>query len=228
MGSRLLRLRHSEQPVEVFPTSGEGAVLDKAVSAIESVWLRIPSPDCERIGSYWSGSKRYSAPILFFEDPWYGGDALASCKSRGFRLKFDWPTLSLMPSHAIETVIAHELAHVFQWAIGKNRYNLSNDDLIGNIPRVDLTWISEAGRVELHADEVMTSWGFIPIEGTAWLIQHTKRRNGKVILREKPVQKKYAREEAKRRRFHRYYDGFATSAFGSVTDETSHRDAAPP
>ena len=57
---------------------------------------------------------------------------------------FHGPSVDSMPPETVQDVIAHELAHVFQWATHDLEYVLNWD----------------SGDCELDADETIEDWGF--------------------------------------------------------------------
>ena len=111
-----------------------------------------------------------------------------------------------MPDDILESLIAHETAHVYQFAAGKNRFALTENDINWQVqPRLFKNLIGEDGMVELHADQVMLSWGFDPLDVPAWLKQVTEIHAGVVTFRHKPRREKYARELARKEQSRIYH-----------------------
>jgi hypothetical protein len=88
-------------------------------------------------------------PNIALLDGWSGrvrgrglrGD-MAVCSRSGCRLRFWSRIVAAMPDDLVCDLIAHELAHVFQWASG---WNLIEEDSYS---------------VEEHADSLVELWGF--------------------------------------------------------------------
>jgi len=67
---------------------------------------------------------------------------MAECSRSGCRLRFWSRIVAAMPDALVCDLIAHELAHVFQWVSG---WNLIEEDSYA---------------VEVHADTLVKLWGF--------------------------------------------------------------------
>jgi hypothetical protein len=63
---------------------------------------------------------------------------------RGHEIQFWAKIVAAYPDEQVQDLIAHELAHVFQWASG---WDLDDDD-------------DDATLVEEHADWLVEAWGF--------------------------------------------------------------------
>jgi hypothetical protein len=167
-------------------------------SVFLSVWGKIPRGDRASIEDYWSSADPNSPP-LELQEPWLGDPtAKATTESRGMDVKCDWKTCRLLPDAIMEVPVAHEMAHVFQWATNKNRFNMTPHDLLGIIdllpfPRYENTL------VEIHADEMITTWGFDPVVDHAYLYQHYDSKNGEFVPRKKLRDGRRAYKEVLRR-----------------------------
>lgn len=112
-------------------------------------WVRIPLYARRYILKHWKSDDvlrfavRYS-PSIELADTWDGkkpGDAGWAHRG-GHSLRFARRRVEKMPDEVVCDLIAHELAHVFQWAIGEDLNSL------------------DAFNIEIIADEIMESWGF--------------------------------------------------------------------
>jgi hypothetical protein len=66
-------------------------------------------------------------------------------------MRFSRHVVGAFPDNLLQDLIAHELAHVLQWAVGRDMDG--EDDL----------------DVELEANELIESWGFDAYEMDDWL-----------------------------------------------------------
>lgn len=180
--------------------------IDHTESLISDVLNSITSDDRKRIQSHWL--EHPVAPLVLFEEPWMAdGEVFGRTESLGHRINFEWLTFRLLPDAVAKSLLAHELAHVFQHAIGKTRDKLKEEDFEGEIlPKDFIRNLGPVGRVELHADETMTRWGFDRLATQEWehrLIQMDidgnwkKDIDGKPIMRKKPLSDRTARSRAK-------------------------------
>ena len=127
-------------------------------------------------------------------------------EDRNARLASESPVASLgIPREIRAIILAHEMAHVFQWAIDKSRYSLSSEDLSGSIDGVMIPVLNEVGRVEVHADETIMRWGFDPFEPFAWIKQHVEFREDVPSMRQKPLTRAYSRRKARNERLLEYH-----------------------
>ena len=80
----------------------------------------------------------------------YSGDdhAMATTGIIGLEIRFKSEFMDVLPDDAVRRVIAHELAHVYQWAQGRM-------EAMGMAARDD---------IELDADEIADGWD-IPSDG---------------------------------------------------------------
>lgn len=80
--------------------------------------------------------------------------------AEGFLLRFYAPVVDRLPDHLLEYLIAHELAHVLQYAIGPER--------MFGCPAAEVT----EGMVEEEADAAVGEWGFALSEDLDdWLVE---------------------------------------------------------
>lgn len=190
----------------IFSMRVSEADLQRFAGVFTSVWEKIDREDRKRIDQHWSSEDLLNPPRLELQLPW-GGDeqAIASTGDCGTLLKFDWKTLEILPDHVMQVPIAHEMGHVYQWAIGKNRLNMTPSDLLRPIellllPRYENTL------VEIHADQMVERWGFDPVLKDAYLLQRYDLTEGKYIPRSKPWKESRAYNEAKESRWFARYN----------------------
>jgi len=164
---------------------------------LHGVWSHIDPLDRSNIASYWSQNNQSRCPIICLGDPWWGEQGSDGvCESEGKLIWLNWTTNRLMPDRIVRIILAHELAHAWQWSIGKHRFALTNDDLAGTI-QVPLSRVQESGRVELHADETILRWGFDPSEHVIWKVRHLQlKKSGEWRLRRKPLNEDRSRKRA--------------------------------
>ncbi len=165
-----------------------------------SVWNKIHAEDRNAIEVLWNKETSPTPyPMISLQVAWFGDqDALATTGSRGMKIEFDWKTCSLFPAHVLQVPIAHEMGHVYQAAIGKNRFNMTQSDLLGFIELLPLP-LKENALVEIHADEMVERWGFAHALKDAYLYQHFDLKGGDFVPRKKPRNEKRAYNEAKSR-----------------------------
>ena len=143
---------------------------DKRFAAIfRDTWPRIPLKARRLMVNHWRKSEPiwaiqgFWSPMIQLADDWEFSDRtvrhpkdFAACGRNGHSLFFYAPLVDAMPGHHIQELIAHELAHVIQYALGEP----SSTDR--TLPR----WCDEA---ESHADEIMELWDFDPWAMDDWI-----------------------------------------------------------
>lgn len=178
------------------------------------VWCRIHESDRLLISTCWkqthSGGPSFSLVDKPLDKAWATTKTDTNSDSRilSSTLLFDWPVVSLSPDNAMITLISHEMAHVYQYATGKDKTRLTNNDVKGQfgISQKDLLpHLSVVGRSELHADELMVKWGFDRLAFLCWTVRWDPRiTDHGVTLRERPLTEKYARRQAYIKRHYLY------------------------
>ena len=84
------------------------------------------------------------------------GSGLGHVYAKGCIMRFHAPSIDRMPDATVRHLIAHEIAHVFQNAVG-DEYLFGPD------------WGKpNQGDYEQNADEIMEEWGFKPFAVDAW------------------------------------------------------------
>jgi hypothetical protein len=119
------------------------------------VWDKIGTQDRDRecIERHWHAQSQLAK--LELQLPWRGDrDAIATTKGPGAEIRFDWETCRILPDDIMQVPIAHEMGHVYQWAMGKNRSNMTPADLHGVIELCPLPRKRNT-LVEIHADEMV-------------------------------------------------------------------------
>ena len=134
------------------------------------------------------------------------GSAFARAENLGAVVKVEWNSIRRSTDHASISLLAHEFAHVYQFAVRKTRDQLTTDDFQGAIIDPGLVGrMGPEGKVELHADETMDRWGFDYLGWLQWLHQNVEidRDHGwkedqdrNLVLRRKPLLERTARRRA--------------------------------
>ena len=104
----------------------------KVATIFLKLWAAIDKKDRKAIAAYWKERQGQYTPKIFFDDfqsrerPsiafYQHGETTINCNLSLFRL---------FPNEVIEGLLIHEMAHVHQSAIGKDRDNLTSKDLLG-------------------------------------------------------------------------------------------------
>jgi hypothetical protein len=143
-----------EPHVELLPEHGIVLIINATkaedtanfVDRFQEVWNQIPPRDRELILEFWRHHRQ--GPIIEICEQWmYRDSEMAVTSMRGFRnafqaeiilnLALDWGG-----GGAAKDIIAHELAHVYQYA---------NDSM---------EWLEESDEIESDAEAIAASWGF--------------------------------------------------------------------
>lgn len=186
--------------------------LEHFKSVFISVWETIPREDRVSVESHWSCYRRETGrpPRIELSDGQvnHNPQVLATTASIGMVIIFRWQICHCMPDDVLKALIAHEMAHVHQSAIGKSLHNMTVEDLRGIV--LDQSQICGRLRddalIEIHADETMTTWGFDYVVPSAYLWQHYDFKNDDYIRRKKPRDQVRSYKAAKRDRGLNRYD----------------------
>jgi hypothetical protein len=119
-------------------------------------WRRLPLGVRRALRRHWRAQD--DAPWIVYHRAYYYGEAgnYGSCGYEGYRLWFDPSLLDALPDAAVQYLVAHELAHAYQWATGRftpaerDRYAL---DEYGSA----VFWLHDAERVKA-ATEAFSAW----------------------------------------------------------------------
>lgn len=170
-----VRLSRTGVVLKLITAKENRAFHSKVAEIFLNLWAAIDKTDRKAIATCWKNHQRQFTPKILFDDPWFGEQASIAYYEHGeTTIKCNLPLFRLFPNEVIEGLLAHEMAHVHQSAIGKDRYNLAPKDLLGLTPLGIPVGLSPAGIVELHADETMIRWGFDRLAGLAWLARHRR------------------------------------------------------
>jgi hypothetical protein len=192
----------NELPVSCFIRSAEPdqAKAQVFLDCVRALWTKLPEADRTAIAKC---CNRTQSPLTWYLEVgrFSETDTLGrfeACGDLTREFKFDWNTVKDMAPTALTALIAHEMAHLYQLAIGKTRATLQLSDLEGTILEPNLQPVHPEGLVEVHADEIVKRWGFCPLEPLIWFHQHFRVRKGRQEPREKAIQRKSARDKAHR------------------------------
>ena len=169
------------------------------------VWSHISPADKDCIANHWDKTKNAGYPVCMeiFESIYGNEEALSSTEPwgtticRGAAIQYCWKICRLFPDKCLQALIAHEIGHVYQWAIGKNRLDMKREDL-NEFKDLEQFPMLDNGLVEFHADKMALRWGFDPVLIHAFLFQRYNDREGKYVLRKKPRNETRAYNRAKK------------------------------
>ncbi len=65
---------------------------------------------------------------LILQEPWNGEAGSMAVAKAGGKITMNWTTCQLLPNEIMESVVAHEMGHIYQYAIGKNRDNMTPEE----------------------------------------------------------------------------------------------------
>lgn len=139
---------------------------------VQDTWRRIPLGARRLMVRHWRRSEPIWAiqglwsPTIQLTEYWELSDQsvrqpkdLAGCGRNGHSLYFYAPLVDAMPAQHVQELIAHELAHVVQYAIGEP-------------PHSDRTLPRWCDQTEIIADEIMELWDFDPWAMDKWVERH--------------------------------------------------------
>ncbi len=166
-------LWHSLLPrhkVELFAPQGNGP---KFAANFIATWKRMPLWARRRILSHWRSDHELNftrKPVIELLSDWSsrGRKDLACCARHGFILRFWSKRFDAMPDAVQCDVIAHELAHVHQHAVGWKIVSWNNSTHITVDGNGDELF---PGDVEQDADDTMDFWGFDPESVDRWCLE---------------------------------------------------------
>ena len=137
------------QPVYLFAPHGDGVRFARLWG---ETWRRLPLGVRRALLRHWRSPEaiRYGVlqpPLIELLEDWgvrEDGD-LGAVSRGGHQIRFAADVVDAMPDDIVRDLIAHELAHVYQWAIGE-----------------DMTPDPEFGFLDIEecADEMVRDWGF--------------------------------------------------------------------
>ncbi len=125
------------------------------VKRFRETWTRLPLGVRRKISSYWRSNKYGFQPFIELSNFFGRDDIYGQVKNDGYTVKFRASEFDEMPDKTAHWIIAHELAHVYNRAIGNSPF------------------FSEEGgfsideeRNEEAVNKLVESWGF----SKAWRI----------------------------------------------------------
>jgi hypothetical protein len=124
-------------------------------------WKRLPYLARRRILGHWKKGPLGIGPRIHLLPDWSGrrsrvdpDGALATTGLLGLELFFCAEAVAAYPDELVRGIVAHELAHVLQWASGC--------DMVG----------VDAEEWEMDADELVEDWGFSATAMDEWDLYH--------------------------------------------------------
>jgi hypothetical protein len=145
-------------------------------------WARLPLWVRRRLRRHWREglpSPEISLVPTLIED---GSPAYGSAGRRGHRLRFAAQSVDAMPDAVVQDLVAHELAHVLQNALGLFviRRPEEDSDLFG-YPNGAVFGVWE---METEADDWIEDWGFDHDSIDDWALETGRARVREVSLEE--------------------------------------------
>jgi len=139
MSERRLRLL-PRRKITVWVHSGDG---ERFVDLFRSCWKQLPQAVQRRISMHWKSTRDQYCPRIELSDIWGESQTCyGQVRNHGMEMRFSASKFDERPYHAARWVIAHELAHVYQKAIGRQPGGMNEDEN------------------ERDADGLAKKWGF--------------------------------------------------------------------
>lgn len=108
-------LRDHEIRLTVWGDGGQ-----KFVRLFRACWDQLPYKARRLILTYWKSGKTASEPLIELSDMWVDSKtSFAQVTDQGTELRFSARDFALLPVLVARWVVAHELAHVYQKALGR-------------------------------------------------------------------------------------------------------------
>lgn len=164
---------------------------------VEKLWTRIPLQDRTAIAEF-AILRQSDLEIRLEESCYMKGDNLARVENVGvsIEVKLSWEEFRIMNDETRMSLIAHEIAHIFQVAKGLTRTTITPSAIQGTIRGVGRDEVCHCGLIEYHVDEVLQRWGFKFLEPLLCYHQFFRIRKHEQKQREKPITRKHARQLA--------------------------------
>lgn len=129
-------------------------------------WRRLPEEARRDIVRHWLDPDHhgiFSRPVVALTERPVDGVAVAVTSMRGFLLRFHALVLVEWDEERIEDLIAHQLAHVHDYAVDGTDLSqyLWSDESLATAERA-------SAAMEEYAMETMRDWGFDPVQDAAW------------------------------------------------------------
>ena len=113
------------------------------VRLFRGCWKQIPTKGRRAILAHWRSAGYEPCPVIELSNMWADSDTcFAQVTRRGMVLRFSAKDFATFPDSVARWIVAHELAHVYQKAIGRDPGGSSTKDN------------------ENEADEIAEGWGF--------------------------------------------------------------------
>lgn len=139
------------------------ASLQRFVRLFRSAWKRIPACDRKRLIAHWRSSEHCPVDITSGHFSTLAqADAVAAYQPTQNTLCFWTPILDALPDKHAETLIAHEVAHVYLIVVGDRSHTAPRaelQELFGNDYTDDDEELAKE-QAEYWADECAKYWGF--------------------------------------------------------------------
>jgi hypothetical protein len=116
------------------------------VDLFRGCWRRIPPGPRRSILTHWANGRREgrpSCPVIQLSNTWYDSRTCSGqVRDCGLEMRFNARDFEVLPFYAARFVIAHEIAHVYRWAVAEVPPNEDED------------------AKERRTDEIARQWGF--------------------------------------------------------------------
>lgn len=126
-----------DQPYTIWIADGDGS---EFIRMFRSVWAALPTSVQTRIIEHWQTEPTRQEPYFELSECWAPATSSAQVKMTGFQMKFRTSSFRHFPEPAARWVIAHELAHVWQWVIGRNRLDFTVEENEDDADRIAEGW----------------------------------------------------------------------------------------
>lgn len=110
--------------VSVWEYDGRSDVVDRLVRLFRETWRCVPASARRRLRRYWR--RHGGGPRVELMSYWSGYEPGISAQVGllGHQVRFHTPFIELSNEADVRFIIAHELAHVLQWATGAEHCNV--------------------------------------------------------------------------------------------------------
>lgn len=176
--------RLGRQPLWLFAPHGDG---ERFARLWDETWRRLPLAVRRAIRRHWRSPKAIGygviqSPLIELLDDWVvreeGG--LGAVFRGGHQVRFAAEAVDAAPDDVVQDLIAHELAHVHQWAVGEMELLLADSE------DPDFNY----SEIELWADERVLEWGFSVTSIDEWSLA-----TGRTTIRDFDAMTALEREE---------------------------------
>jgi hypothetical protein len=113
------------------------------VRLFRECWKQIPIGARKRILAHWRAPRQKHLPIIEFSNMWFDSTkSFGQVRNNGREVRFSASDFAMLPRAVSKWIVAHELAHVYQKAIGRTPGGRNEDEN------------------EDHANSIVQQWGF--------------------------------------------------------------------